>query len=66
LFASLLIISIKFSRFNTITSSSEIALTVAVLCSSFNKAISQKISPGLSSAIFLPQIDIATLPLFNI
>jgi hypothetical protein len=39
---------------------------VAVLSSSFNKAISQKISQLLNSAIFFHQIFIDTLPDFNI
>jgi len=66
LFASLLIIFIKSPRFKTITSKSVIALTVAVLSSSFNKAISQKISQGFNSAILFHQIDIATFHLFKI
>jgi hypothetical protein len=66
LFESLFIILIKSFKFNTITSKSEIALTVAVLCSSLSKAISQKISQGFNSATFLPQIDIVTFHLFKI
>jgi hypothetical protein len=62
----LFIISIKFSKFKTITSISLLAVTVAVLSSSFNNAISQKISPELNSAILFHLIEIETFHLFKI
>jgi hypothetical protein len=65
LFSSLFIISIRLSSDNIITVKSEIAATVAVLGSSFRRAISQNISHAFNSAIFDPPIEIATLPVFN-
>jgi hypothetical protein len=53
LLLSLLIISIKLSIVKTNTSVFSIASTVAVLSSSFNKAISHTISQVVNSAILL-------------
>jgi hypothetical protein len=64
--SSLLIILIRLSSERTITSISVIAVTVAVLSSSFNNAISQKIFQGFSSATLVHAIQIATFQLFKI
>ena len=58
---SVLIKLIILSRLNTINSESSIAVTVAVLSSSFKSAISQKISQELSSDIFFHFIVTSTV-----
>jgi hypothetical protein len=45
---------------------SDNAITVAVLGSSFRRAISQKISQAFNSAILLLLIEIKTFQIFNI
>ncbi|MFC1798174.1 hypothetical protein ACFLY2_03640 [Patescibacteria group bacterium] len=66
MFSSLLIISIRLFIDSTITFISDKADTVAVLASSFKRAISQNISQEFNSAILEPQIEIATLPVLRI
>ncbi len=61
LFSPLLIISIKLSIVSMITSRSQVTTTLAVLASSFKRAISQNISQAHSSAIWVPFIRILTL-----
>jgi hypothetical protein len=66
LFQSLLIISIRLSKVKTKTVVSSRASTVAVLSSSFKRAISHIIFQACNSAIFFHLIDTFTLPDFII
>jgi hypothetical protein len=64
--SSLFIISIKSESVKTINSKLVIAFTVAVLASSFNKAISQNISQSDNSAILFQFISTSTIQDFII